>query len=164
MLAKLVIWNGKNSKDGFLLEHFPITCTCWIKHLSHAHGNNSKRACVCKDETPYPPQCPGEFSLDAFYTSPKNCIDKLSVTCGESGSGCGENQSLPLLSPWIPAEQTNSPKQYDIYHISITLNASVSILHCPRHTPVTRHTCCWKTIMVLHCSLPSGGLIRPACA
>lgn len=80
-----------------LLGHLSIPCTCWIKHLSHAQGNGNERACVCRDETPYPSLCPREFSLDAFYTSPKTCIDKLSVTCGESGNGCGENQSSPLL-------------------------------------------------------------------
>lgn len=105
-----------------------------------------------------------EFSLDAFYTGLKTCLDKLSVTCGESRERLWWKSIFASLPPWKPAEQTNRPKQYDIYHISITLNASVSILHCPRHTPVTRHTRCCKTIMALHCSSPSGGLIRLACA
>ena len=47
----------------------------------------------------YLPICPREFSLDAFYTGPKTCVDKLSVTRGESRDGCGENQSSPLLLP-----------------------------------------------------------------
>lgn len=39
------------------------------------------------------------LALMHFTPAPKTCVDKLSVTRGESGNGCGENQSSPLLSP-----------------------------------------------------------------
>lgn len=106
---------------------------------------------------------PPSFSFDAFYT--RLNVDKLSVTCRE-----GPETALPKIYlafhfrlEYRRSKQTGL-KQYDIYHISITLNGPVSILHCLNHTPVTRHTRCGAMIMGRHCSPPSGALIRLACA
>lgn len=107
---------------------------------------------------------PRSFSFDAFYTSLG--VDKLSVTCRERPPKPQHRESIfafPFRLEQRRSKQTG-PKQYDIYHISITLNASVSILHCLNHTPVTRHTRCGRTIMGRYCSPPSGALIRLACA
>ena len=128
--------NGSRTKTGRRCKGLfsdISTFTCWTKHLSpsESYGPTDNRLCFHR-WNPLSSGCAWEFSRDTFLQVRTPCLDELSAPHGESVHGCGENQSSPLLLPWIPAEQTNRPKQYDIYHISITLNAPVSILHCPR--------------------------------
>lgn len=145
-----------------LLGHLYVPCTCWIKHLSPARGNGNERGlCLPRWNSPILHYARESLALMHFTLAPKKpALTSYLWPVVRAGIAAVKIN----LAPWIPAEQTNRPKQYDIYHISITLNASVSILHCPRHTPVTRRTRCSKMIMALHCSSPSGGLISSACA
>lgn len=130
MSSKMAIFQSGDAK-----RHLAVPRTCWIKHLSHAQGNGDERARVCRDETPYPSLGPREFSLDSFYTIPKKpALTSYLWPVARAGTAAAKINLCLRLLPWIPAEQTNGSKQYYIYHISITLNASVSILHCPRHT------------------------------
>lgn len=66
-------WQSSRAEmqNGSGVDISPVPRTCWIKHLSHAQGNGAERARVCRHEAPYPSLGPREFSLDAFYTSPK---------------------------------------------------------------------------------------------
>lgn len=135
--SEMAIFQSGDAKR-FRFGHLAVPRTCWIKHPSHAQGSGAERARVCRHEAPYPSLGPGEFSLDAFYTPPPSkktpaLTSYLWPVARAATAAAKINLCLRLL-PWIPAEQTNGPKQYYIYHISITLNASVSILHCPRHT------------------------------
>lgn len=157
-------WGAQSAPRQLSSSHLLNKTSGW------AHANGWQRLLCFAQTKPYSVcvftlfSAPRSFSFDAFYTSLG--VDKLSVTCREKPLKPHRWESIfafPFhLELWW-SKQTG-PKQYDIYHISITLNASVSILHCLNHTPVTRHTRCGGTIMGRHCSPPSGALIRLACA